>query len=79
MILHTVSPGETLLSVAGRYGVPAKNLAADNGILTPERLPVGMILLIKEPLRTHTVSSGETLYGIARRYGISLRSLWRSN
>lgn len=79
MILHTVLPGETLFSVASRYGVPAPNLAADNGILTPERLPVGMILLVKEPLRTHTVSPGETLYGIARRYGIPLRSLWRSN
>lgn len=79
MILHTVLPGETLFSVASRYGVPAPNLAADNGILTPERLPVGMILLVKEPLRTHTVSPGETLYGIARRYGVPLRSLWRSN
>ena len=79
MILHTVLPGETLFSVASRYGVPAPNLAADNGILTPERLPVGMILLVKEPLRTHTVSPGETLYGIARRYGVPLRSLWRNN
>ena len=79
MILHTVLPGETLFSVASRYGVPAPNLAADNGIFTPERLPVGMILLVKEPLRTHTVSPGETLYGIARRYGVPLRSLWRSN
>jgi spore germination protein len=79
VILHTVLPGETLFSVASRYGVPAPNLAADNGILTPERLPVGMILLVKEPLRTHTVSPGETLYGIARRYGVPLRSLWRSN
>ena len=79
MILHTVLPGETLFSIAARYGVPAPNLASDNGILTPERLPTGMILLVKEPLRTHTVSSGETLYGIARRYGIPLRSLWRSN
>jgi spore germination protein len=79
VILHTVLPGETLFSVASRYGVPAPNLAADNGILTPERLPVGMILLVKEPLRTHTVSPGETLYGIARRYGVPLRSLWRNN
>lgn len=79
MLLHTVSPGETLFSVASRYGVPAKNLAADNGILTPERLPVGMILMIPQPIVSHTVSAGETLYAIARRYGVSLRTLWRNN
>ncbi len=79
MILHTLSPGETLYSIARQYGVPPKNLAADNGILTPERLPTGMILLVAEPLSTHTVAAGDTLYAIARRYGIPLRTLWRNN
>ncbi len=79
MILHILSPGETLYSVARRYGIPPANLAADNGILTPERLPTGMVLLISEPVSTHTVAPGETLYSIARRYGIPLRTLWRNN
>ncbi len=79
MLLHTVQTGETMFSIARLYGVPAKNLIADNGILTPERLPVGMVLLIPRPLVTHTVSPGETLYAIARRYGVSLRTLWRNN
>lgn len=79
MLLHTLSSGETLYSVAALYGVPPKNLAADNGILTPERLPTGMVLLVAEPISTHTVRSGETLYAIARRYGIPLRTLWRNN
>lgn len=79
MLLHTVTPGETLQSIANRYGVPVRNLAADNSIVSPEQLPVGMILLIAEPLATHTVTQGETLYSVARRYGISLRTLWRNN
>lgn len=79
MILHTVTSGETLTAVANRYGVPVRNLAADNGVTVPEQLPVGMVLLVAEPLATHTVTAGETLYAIAKRYGISLRTLWRNN
>lgn len=79
MLLHTVTAGETMFSIAKIYGVPAKNLIADNGILTPERLPVGTVILVTEPISTHTVAGGETLYAIARRYGISLRTLWRNN
>lgn len=79
MLLHTVTAGETMFSIARIYGVPAKNLIADNGILNPERLPVGMVILVTEPISTHTVAGGETLYAIARRYGISLRTLWRNN
>ncbi len=79
MLLHTVTAGETMFSIARIYGVPAKNLIADNGILNPERLPVGTVILVTEPLNTHTVAGGETLYAIARRYGISLRTLWRNN
>lgn len=79
MLLHTVTAGETMFSIARIYGVPAKNLIADNGILNPERLPVGTVILVTEPISTHTVAGGETLYAIARRYGISLRTLWRNN
>lgn len=79
MILHTVTKGETLTAVANRYGVPVRNLASDNGVTVPEQLPVGMVLLVAEPLATHTVTAGETLYAVARRYGLSLRTLWRNN
>ena len=54
MLLHTLSPGETLYSVARAYGVPPMHLASDNGILTPERLPPGMVLLL---LAEHTTPS----------------------
>lgn len=79
MILHTIAAGETLEGIARQYGVPARNLAADNGVAIPEKLPVGMILLVSVPTATHTVTEGETLYGIASRYGLTLRTLWRNN
>ena len=79
MILHTVTSGETITAVANRYGVPVRNLASDNGVTVPEQLPVGMVLLVAEPLATHTVTQGETLYAVSRRYGIPLRTLWRNN
>ena len=79
MILHTIAAGETLEGIARQYGVPARNLAADNGVAIPEKLPVGMILLVVIPTATHTVTEGETLYGIASRYGLTMRTLWRNN
>ncbi len=79
MIFHTVTSGETLTSVARQYGVPVRNLAADNGVAVPEKLPVGMTLLVAIPTATHTVTAGETLYGIASRYGLTVRTLWRNN
>lgn len=79
MIFHTVTSGETLTSIASRYGVPVRNLAADNGVAVPEKLPVGMTLIVAIPTATHTVAAGETLYGIASRYGLTVRTLWRNN
>ena len=78
MILHTVRAGETLFSIAGRYGVPARLLGLCNGVLE-QSLVVGQCLVVLFPLRIHTVRAGETLYSIARSYGVTVDRLWRNN
>ena len=79
MMIHVVTPGETLLSIARRYGVPLARLMADNGLMEGQTLVVGQALIILFADRTHTVQAGETLTGIAAAYGTSVRQLLRNN
>jgi hypothetical protein len=43
---HTVAAGETLYSIARRYGVPAEAIAAANGLANPNQLFVGQVLYL---------------------------------
>ena len=43
---HVVRPGETLTSIARRYGVDPAQLAAANGLWDPNRIFVGQVLRI---------------------------------
>jgi LysM repeat protein len=43
---HTVSPGETLFSIAMRYGTSAETLAAANGLYNPNEIFVGQVLYL---------------------------------
>ncbi|MGH2819365.1 MAG: LysM peptidoglycan-binding domain-containing protein, partial [Actinomycetota bacterium] len=84
---HVVSRGETLSSIAVRYGVSVKRLAAANGIGDPNRIVAGANLKIPggstasaaPASATHVVSRGETLSSIAARYGTSATALARIN
>jgi len=79
MIIHTVSPGDTVFSVARQYGVPVTRIITDNMLTTPGRLVVGQDLVILFPTVTHTVRGGETLQSIANLYGTDLVTLYRNN
>lgn len=48
-ILHTIASGESLLSVAGRFGVSVAALQDANGILDPRFLQIGQQLIIPRP------------------------------
>jgi LysM repeat protein len=45
-ILHVVQPGETLLGIAQRYGVPMPTIQSVNKIADPEKLQAGQQLII---------------------------------
>ncbi|MBQ9847470.1 MAG: LysM peptidoglycan-binding domain-containing protein [Clostridia bacterium] len=79
MIIHTVSAGETLFSIAKEYGADPNVLAFNNDVSDPQRLPVGMPIAIVIPKTVHTVSMGETLYSIAVRYNKTVNELYRNN
>ena len=43
---HTVAPGETLYSIASRYGLSAEAIAAANGLANPNQIFVGQVLFL---------------------------------
>jgi succinoglycan biosynthesis transport protein ExoP len=82
-ITHTVLPGESLATIASRYGISRGELMQLNG-LTSGTITPGQILVIKKlPSETskqyHTVQPGENLYTIAKKYGINISKLREMN
>lgn len=79
MLIHTVSRGETIFSIAARYGVDSTLLRIDNGVGENGELAVGQTLVVQTVRTFHIVQRGETLSSVAASYGISLRQLYRNN
>ncbi|MBR2621103.1 MAG: glycoside hydrolase family 18 protein [Clostridia bacterium] len=79
MIIYTVQKGDSLYSIARRYGVSWQGIAQDNLLADPSALVVGQTLTILQPETTYTVRPGDTLYSIAQSLGVSVNQLFRNN
>ena len=79
MDIHVVQPGDTIYSVAARYGVTMTQLLNDNQLPDPSHLVVGQTMVVQYPDQTYTVREGDTLTSIAAAQGLTLRQLWRNN
>ena len=74
---YTVTSGDTLYSIANRYGITVKELKELNN-LTSDILSIGMILNVPSGLSnasTYMVTSGDTLYGIAKKFNVTVGDL----
>ncbi len=87
-VVHTVAHGETMFSIARRYGVTVDAVCAANNIADPARIYAGQRLVIPQSggaattppaTATHTVQAGENLYRIALRYGTTVQALAELN
>lgn len=89
---HVVRAGDTLGSIASKYGLSVSQLAEANGITNPSLIHVGSRLDLSgeafvadsadgggESATSHTVAAGETLGSIAGKYGITLADLAQAN
>lgn len=84
--VYIVQPGDTLTSIARRFGTTVQAIAQANHIVNPNRIYVGQRLVIpgvpptQPPCTgTHIVRYGETLTSIARRYGTTVWTLAQMN
>lgn len=75
---HIAQKGDTVYSIARRYGIPADSIVAANNLQPPYTLFVGQRLVLPTP-RFHIVKPGDTLYEIAHYYGLELSSLTAAN
>ena len=78
-MIYIVSKGDTVYSIASRYGISPERIIIDNGIFPPYKLSVGQALLILIPYITHTVQEGETLLKIGEKYSVSQNELYQKN
>ncbi len=86
---YTVRPGDTLFSIAQRFGTTVSTLAAANNIANPNLISVGQVLRIptgtapappQPPVGgSYTVRAGDTLSSIAARHGTTVSALAAAN
>ena len=80
--LYVVKRGDSLWSIARKYGISVNELKELNG-LSNNLLSVGQTLKVKGVSETNNdiyfVKNGDTLYSIASRFGMSVDELKRYN
>lgn len=86
--IYTVQRGDSLYSIASRYGITVNELKAANN-LTSNILTIGQRLVIPtsptpdttlpENYTVYTVERGDTLFNIANEYGVSVNDLINFN
>lgn len=81
--MYKVKKGDTLYSIAKKYGVTVKDLLKENRLLK-ETIYVGQELVV--PAHYHqagkdvyTVNPGDTVWSISKRFGISPKELKAAN
>jgi membrane-bound lytic murein transglycosylase D len=85
--IHVVKSGETLSSIANKYGVSVDNIKNWNN-LSSDKITIGQKLIINPTEQTssesttqqiHVVKSGETLSGIANKYNTTVDAIKKAN
>lgn len=76
---YTVHSGDTLSSIAAKFGTNYQTLASLNGISNPNLIYVGQVLRVNGSASAgsiyYTVRVGDNLSAIASRYGTSYQSI----
>ncbi|MFB9279205.1 LysM peptidoglycan-binding domain-containing protein [Cohnella cellulosilytica] len=87
MKIHIVKQGDSLYSIAQKYGVSLEDvLKANPGISNPDVIDVGMKVKIPTQPKTalgvihqHIVKQGDTLWKLSKAWGIQLTDLIKAN
>ena len=77
--VYTVQAGDTLFSIARRFGMTVEELMSLNN-LTSTSLQIGQQLLVRSSnTQIYTVQAGDTLFSIARRFNMTVAELMSLN
>ena len=82
---YTVQRGDTLYSIARRYGTTVQAIAQANGILNPAYIYVGQVLCIPVAAPPppsggyYIVQRGDNLFRIALRFGTTYQAIAAAN
>ena len=79
MQIYVVKQGDSVYSIAQKFGVTMEQIISNNQLTTPESLTVGQTLVILFEQQEHTVTRGESMYSIAKKYGLALSDLLQAN
>ncbi|WP_394195495.1 LysM peptidoglycan-binding domain-containing protein [Microbacterium foliorum] len=91
--VYTVRPGDTISSIANRFGLRTVDVLAWNGLSWRSVIYPGQTLSLAgasapspapapvqaAPTATHTVVAGETVFGIAQKHGTSVDAVLAAN
>lgn len=84
---YTVKSGDTLWSIANKYGLTVNELKSINNLST-NALSIGQVLKLNRDNNnssnlagtlTYTVKSGDTLYAISRQFGVTVDEIKSAN
>ena len=88
-MVYVVDWGDTLITIAARYGTTLNALMTANGIRNPDFIYIGQRLVIPgnaapapapaPTTNTYVVQSGDTLFSIAMRNGTTVEALMQAN
>lgn len=79
LVIYTVRSGDSVYSIAQRFGVTQQNIILQNQLENPGQLVVGQALVIPVESVRHVVAAGESLYSLARQYGVTVEQIRRLN
>ena len=79
LLIYTVRSGDSIYSIAHRYGVSVQAITNDNQLQNPNQLVVGQALVIPVDATVHRVVAGESIYQIARNYGTTVAQILAVN
>jgi LysM repeat protein len=84
--LYTIRAGDTLFSIAQRFGVTVQAILAANPGLDPNALQIGQVICVPAPTPVpcpggtlYTIRVGDTLFSIAQAFGTTVNAIIAAN
>lgn len=79
MEIITVAQGDTVFSIASRYGLSVEKIISDNGLPPDGALVVGQALVLLFPQNTYSSDFYESVSSVANKEDTSTRKIFQNN